>query len=89
MGELRQLNRSTHTDSVAAANPLCQRTTARWLRSFFWTTRQDVFVRQIGYQALQTRVLIAQLTNLADLGHPMLAKLLRRQIEARLTHSEL
>src|SRR4051794_32700757 len=35
MRELSQLNCSADTDSVAPANPLSQRTTARWLQSFF------------------------------------------------------
>src|SRR6516164_1225221 len=51
---------------------------------------QDVFVeRQIGYQALQACVLIAQLPELTDLGEPHLGVLLFPQVKARLAHTQL
>src|SRR5579871_2368885 len=51
---------------------------------------QDVLVeREVGDQALQARVLIAQLAELADLGEPELGVLLLPEVKARLAHPDL
>src|SRR5882762_3289702 len=51
---------------------------------------QDVLIeREVGHQALEARVLIAQLAELADLGEPELRVLLLPQVKARLAHPEL
>src|SRR5579862_122425 len=51
---------------------------------------EDVFIeREVGHQALEARVLIAQLAELADLGEPELRVLLLPEVKARLAHAEL
>src|SRR5579863_6387767 len=71
--------------------PLGQRASARWPQSFFRTTspRMCFVERGIGHQALQTCVLLTQLTHLAHFGHPEFAVLLLPQIKARFAHPEL
>src|SRR5207302_7049676 len=51
---------------------------------------QDVLIeREVRHQALEARVLIAQLAQLPDLGEPELRVLLLPQVKARLAHPEL
>src|SRR2546429_104585 len=51
---------------------------------------EDVLIeREIGHQALQPRVLITQLAELADLGEPELCVLLLPEVKARLAHPDL